>query len=212
MNKPISLCITAYDQDYNFLDNLLNQLKLQTEAPMEILVYCSGLNKLVLDPYIVINNTKVPLYLILSQKRTIQSIARNICSKIASGEIIIFFDVDDFPHTQKIEITNYIFKKYNPDFFVHNYSETPMDLTARIDKSNLIIKSNLSVSPTTTNIVCDKHPIHHAHIAVQKTVFANVIYNESMTFYRKEDGKFCQDLLNHKYNGLYTPTVLVQYN
>lgn len=36
-------------------------------------------------------------------------------------------------------------------------------------------------------------------------------FNENISAYRKEDGLFCQSLLNQNYQGIYTPEKLVVY-
>lgn len=211
MSYSLSLCITSYHKDVHLLNNLLLNFSQQTESPNEIIVYCSGLHGLRIEPYIEINQKRIPLYSVVSYKPTIQSIARNVCASIASGDIIMFFDVDDYPHHQKVEITKHIFNKYSPDFFLHNYSESRVVLDSNIDLSSLTVEPNLSINPNNTNIVCANHNIHHAHISVKKSIFDKVKYNESSLFYRKEDGKFCQDLLKNNYRGLYSPEILVEY-
>ena len=52
-----------------------------------------------------------------------------------------------------------------------------------------------SLSPTNINVKhrSDIH-IHHSHIACKKDI--PVRFNESIEFYRREDGKFCQDILD----------------
>jgi glycosyltransferase involved in cell wall biosynthesis len=212
--NTISLCITAFDQDYNLIPYLLEQFKEQTVAPTEIILYISGINSLDLPNKLSIKNTDIPINTIFSSKRTIQSIARNVCSSIASQDIVIFFDVDDLPHPQKIEATKHIFNKYNPDFLVHSYIQSyNRELTnfTNININNINIKTNLALNNKNTNLMCEDLPIHHAHIAVKKTVFSNVRFNESPKFYRTEDGKFCQDLLLNNYNGAYYTEPLVQY-
>jgi len=207
----ISLCITSYYKDVKLLNNLLNLFTSQTIAPYEIIVYCSGLDGMRLSPYLTIKNTSVPVFSVVSYKRTIQSVARNICASVATGDVIIFFDVDDYPHYQKIEITNEIFKKYDPDFMVHSYSKTDTNLYKTIEVEDIVPKNNLSNSAHDTNIICEDHSIHHAHIAVKKTIFEKIKYNEHINYYRKEDGKFCQDLLSHNFKGLFINYPLVIY-
>lgn len=207
----ISLCITSYYKDVKLLDNLLNLFTLQTMTPYEIIVYCSGLDGMRLSPYLTIKNTSVPIFSVVSYKRTIQSIARNICASVATGDIIIFFDVDDYPHNQKIEITRYIFEKYDPDFMVHNYANKSDNLSRHINHKDLIVENRLSIDPNSTNICCGDYDMHHAHIAVKKQVFDTIKYNENTEYYRKEDGKFCQDLLLNNFNGIFVDAPLVVY-
>ena len=67
-------------------------------------------------------------------------------------------------------------------------------------------------NPTCTNL---KAPtggrIHHAHVAVKKGFLETIRFNESPEYYRVEDGKFCQDLLDAGVNIYYLNQPLVYY-
>ena len=210
----LSFCITCYDGDYFLLDELFSHLQKQSQAPDELIVYSSGFNdELYLKTeFLEIAGKKIEIVYINSLERTIQSIARNICASFASGDIIIFFDVDDIPHFQKIEITKTLFKSHNSDFIVHAYSTTSIG-DPPIELSKSLIKKDLAINPLNTNIYSESYEstIHHAHIAVKKKCFEKVKFNESSEFYRKEDGKFCQDLLSNGFNGLFIDEKLVFY-
>lgn len=210
----ISFCITSFDKDCRLISNLLDMLAFQTVPPDEIIIYVSGVSGLNLPTQLIIANKLVPIYTIYSFKRTIQAIARNICSKIASRDILIFFDVDDEPHPQKIEITKSIFNQHTTDFVLHNYISSHIRNSptfSSIDPQLISLRDDLTQDTTNTNLICGGMPIHHAHIAVKKTVFQTISFNENFFYYRKEDGKFCQDLLTHNYKGVYCSEVLVRY-
>ena len=210
----ISFCITCYDGDYFLLDRLLSHLQKQTVAPDELIVYSSGIddNLYFKTEHIQIADKKIAIKYINSIQRTIQSIARNICASFASGDIIVFFDVDDIPHFQKIEITKKLFSSNDADFIVHAYSTINID-EKPIDISKSIIKKDLVFNNSNTNIYSKSYDrmIHHAQISVKKKCFDRVRFNESYEFYRKEDGKFCQDLLANNFTGLYIDEKLVFY-
>lgn len=210
----ISFCITCYDKDYFLLDNLLTILQKQTVAPDELIVYSSGIGDVNIFKIknIIINKTQVDIIYINNSQRTMQSIARNVCAGTASGDVIIFFDVDDIPHFQKIEITKNLFINHQIDFIVHNYSTNELKENY-IDISNSTLKQDLATNSSNTNIysLSNNGNIHHAHIAVKKKCFNKVKFNESFEFYRKEDGKFCQDLLQNNFKGLYINEELVLY-
>ena len=129
--------------------------------------------------------------------------------KKATAEEKIYATIEDF---QKIEITKNLFNQHDPDFIVHSYSVKGID-DSFIDQSKSIIKKDLVFSPCNTNIYSKSYDtmVHHAHIAVKKKCFEKVKFNESYDFYRKEDGKFCQDLLTNKFKGLYIDEKLVFY-
>lgn len=210
----LSFCITCYDGDYILLDRLLLALQKQTVAPDELIVYSSGFDDefFLKTEHVKIAGKNIEIKYINSLERTIQSIARNVCASFASGNIIVFFDVDDIPHFQKIEITKNLFDQHDPDFIVHSYSVKGID-DIFIDQSKSIIKKDLVFSLCNTNIYSKSYDsmVHHAHIAVKKKCFEKVKFNESYEFYRKEDGKFCQDLLTNKFKGLYIDEKLVFY-
>lgn len=208
--NTVSFCITSYVHDVHLIDELLDSLSRQTVYPNEIVIYTSGVRTIDLHKDVIFKNKKIPITILLRSEITMQSVARNTCASIASGDIIVFFDVDDVPHPQKIEITKYVFDKYNPDFFVHNYSSKIND--SNIDTKNISVIDKLSICPNSTNLFCEGFPIHHAHIAVRKKVFENTKFNEHINAYRKEDGIFCQDLVKNNYRGIYTLEQLVQYN
>ena len=200
----ISLCITSYDKDMHFIPRLLSEFKNQTRQPDETILLCSGIKRI--DDYHGIKTITIP-------QRIMQSKARNMCGNLAQGDIVVFFDVDDLPHCQKLEITEHVFKKYDPDFMLHNYrNKQSLDLNRKIDVSSLIIKHNLEPSTLNSNVICENYPIHHAHISVKRKVFEKVSFNEDKKYYRSEDGVFCQDLIKANYKGIYIPVELIQYN
>ena len=210
----LSFCITCYDGDYFLLDKLFSALEKQTQAPDELIVYSSGFDDELYfkTEHLEISGKKIDIKYINSLERTIQSIARNICASFASGDIVVFFDIDDIPHFQKIEITKKLFDTNDSDFIVHAYSTTGIE-DAPIDLSKSLIKRDLVINPLNTNIHSESYEsmVHHAHIAVKRKCFEKVKFNESFDFYRKEDGKFCQDLLLNNFNGLYIDEKLVFY-
>jgi glycosyltransferase involved in cell wall biosynthesis len=210
----LSFCITCYDGDYFLLDSLFDAIQKQTLAPDELIVYSSGFDSSLFfkTKSLQIAGKNIDIIYLNSQKRTIQSFARNACASFASGDIIVFFDVDDIPHFQKLEITKTLFDIHNPDFIVHSYSTTNIS-DSHIDISKSLIRKDLIIDQSCTNIYSKSHEsmIHHAHIAVKRKCFEKIKFNESFEFYRKEDGKFCQDLLINNFNGLYVDEKLVNY-
>ena len=212
----ISLCITCYDEDYQLLPKLLAILENhQTEHPNEIIIVCSGKDYLDIPKTIKINKEEIPITICCISNRIIQSKARNIGSSISKYDFIIFFDVDDYPHKQKIEITRKIIKDTDCDFFVHNYYNSDDNFSKILSTEsldNVEIHKVKDINKLCTNISVDDYPIHQAHICVKRSIFSKLKFNESWEFYRTEDGKFCQDLVTNGYQGIYCPIKLVQYN
>lgn len=219
--KNISLCITAYDKDIHLLSNLLLHLTMQTVAPTEILIYCSGVKNINTVDNIKIQNSIVPIIPIISNTRQLQSKARNVCSDYANTDLLIFFDIDDIPHPQKIEAIKAHILNY--DFLVHSYKKQ-LD-TKYFDLFNvhsIATCDNLYIdpNPNSTNIESNiKHPISHGHLAIKKHIFSNITYDENFYYYNSkgekfcsgEDGKFCQDLIRNGYKGIFLDFPLIIY-
>lgn len=208
----ISLCITSYNEDYSLIYNLLEEVQKQEALPAEIIFYCSGMQSVDISNVLAIKGQLVPIRTVFSSKKTNQATARNICSKIASSEYVMFFDVDDIPHPMKIYITRDVIRRTNIDFFVHDYHQVKHSNNFFED-----LPKNFKTFPITeidkgsTNIKCGDFPIHHSHVTVKKKVFEKIEFNETDQYYRREDGKFLQDLVISGYSGLYCPIKLVNY-
>lgn len=197
-----SLCITSYYKDIIYIDRLLSFLSKQTLEPNQIILFCSGIDG------VKIQNNKLDIEIFTQPQPATPAQARNYCANRAKEDVVIFFDIDDIPHPQKLEITMNTIKDY--DFLLHSYSINNTNFEI-IDNANIIGYTDLVADTNSTNISChDKH-IHHAHIAVKKHVLNNVRYNEDIYYFKKEDGKFCQDLLNN-YTGIYIDIPLVSYS
>lgn len=206
----LSLCITAYDGDFHLLDRLLLEFQKQTAAPFEVIVFCSGLDKENEESTIEIAKTKVPIRKFFLAERKMQSFARNFCADKSLGDWVMFFDVDDFPHPRKIQITEHVLADFVQDFVVHSYQNHGVFYMEK----DFQIYHWLEKAPNSTNIFCGAKKdaaIHHAHITVRRECFRAVKFNESKEFYRSEDGKFCQDLLDAGFQGAYVDLPLIFY-
>lgn len=206
----LSLCITCCDLDFHLLDGLLIEFQKQTIAPNEIIISSSGISDESLDKYksLEINERTTPIKVVNNPKRHFQSVARNLGAASSSFKYIMFFDVDDFPHPEKIELCMHNIKGL--DLLLHNYF--PNHEHDSFSYSDVPILSDLLINSSCTNLrVSPDRAIHHSHITVKRSIFNSIKYNESIDFYRKEDGKFCQDLVNSGYKGKYLNLPLVNY-
>lgn len=192
------------------VDSLLSLLEKQTSAPFEVLVFCSGKDEKNSESTIEIAKIIVPLKKFFLPERRMQSFARNFLAEKAKGEWITFFDVDDVPHPQKIEVVKKVVLENSCDFLVHSYQGHGSFNSIE----SFQIYKNLAKDSNSTNIICKdsfNYAIHHAHITVRKNCFNIVEFNESQDFYRSEDGKFCQDLLDSGFSGIFANCPLVWY-
>lgn len=197
----LSLCITCFDRDSVLVPRLLDHLENLTEKPDELIIIGSGLKSVDFEA------DKVFLF----PDRKNAAAARNKGFEISSSELIMFFDVDDYPHPQKIEIAKRCFN-HPIDALVHNYLINNTDFE-KYETDGLLpglaeLAADNHVSPT--NIKHSSNlPIHHAHITVRSDV--SVRFNESHAYERREDGKFCQDLILAGYKIGFSEHKLVSY-
>lgn len=228
----ISLCITCYDQDYHHVESRILELEQQTRYPDEVLVVCSGLEKLeVSDP-----NVKVYTF----PARMLPGGARNKGGELATGDVVSFCDTDDPMHPQKIEILGQIFKNEAVDALVHDYGLDSPDFAPIPNTEEIEIEQVTEVDerwekeqnhifdPHSGSVVFDgekmvshdiphtcvkapsNRPLHHGHISAKKEVFADLKYREDM--WLGEDGDFCQSIVKSpKYSLYYTPLSLINY-
>ena len=215
MKPTISLCITCYDGDYHLLVGLLTEFSKQVVLPDEIIISSSGMKEedlLPLEVYYV-DGEEVPVIHQNSEERTIQSVARNAGARASTKDVIIFFDVDDIPHPQKIEVTkDLFFHGTEIQAFIHSYKDgedKTFDDINEVKYCRVIAKH-----PENTNIITEAGVagIHHSHIAIRREVFDKVQFNESPEFYRLEDGKFCQDIVDTRLPFVFSKLKLVYYN
>ena len=235
MNPTISLCITCYNGDYHLLPSLLAEFAKQTVAPDEIIISSSGMksHELIKVNSLPIADTKVPIIHNNSEERIMQSMARNSGAKRSTKDVVIFFDIDDIPHPQKIEVTRYLFSGDHLYAFIHGFThdgdETPgtdfgsseeeskkaHDSFERVERlEDIPFCRVIAKHPLNTNIITEEGVgnIHHSHIAVRREIFDQVQFNESTDFYRREDGKFCQDIVDTTLPFIYSKLKLVYYH
>lgn len=219
MNQ-ISLCITSYYKDIIYLDRLWPYLESQTICPAEIILYCSGIKSINI-PSITINKQLIQIKTIIDYEPQLQTVARNVCADHANCDTIIFFDIDDIPHPQKLEATSYHINNY--DFLVHSFTKSIIKHEMLLaDIPNIKTTTNLYIDPNprSTNIESDiKRPITHGHLAIKKHVLEKVRFDTNLyyvdyngnKFCSGEDGRFCQDLVRNGYKGIFLDFPLIIY-
>mgnify|MGYP003151555212 CR=1 FL=1 len=223
----LSLCITCYDEDYQLLQELLVEFSKQTEAPEEIIISSSGLKagQLLDIDSLKIAEKDIPVIHQNNEERHMQSVARNVGASASTKDLVMFFDVDDIPHPQKIEVTKKIFADSSVDALLHDYHVAwsapwegrPEQVWSgypffKVGEVPPLVKIKTK-NPDNTNIIVDGSlPAHQAHITLKRSLFDSAQFNEDAVFYRKEDGKFCQDLVDLGINFSYIPLRLVEYS
>lgn len=221
-NLKITFCVTCYDGDIHLLqDRLLGIYAEQTVQPDEVLVIASGTSS---DPII----WDAPDLTIKSfEKRKLPGGARNQGGKFATGDVIVFCDVDDPIHPQKCEVVKKIFEdNKDVDALIHNFNWDTGDLETLYDLEDIKIEKIVDVDrrweeeqnyvfdpykdiPRTCVIIPSEMAAHHGHISCKKEIFDSIQYREDM--WLGEDGDFCQSIVKSNYKLYYTPVILINY-
>jgi glycosyltransferase involved in cell wall biosynthesis len=211
-NKPekISVLITAHAPYVKYLERVVAAFTSQSLPPFEIIVFVNGVDK---EPTV-----KFPLssyiQLHIHKGKLNAAAARNKGAKLCAGDVVVFFDADDLPSKYKIEFTSHIFCTYSPDLFIHNYHyRKPCVFMNERKRSFHEIKiiHDIKIAPSSTNVIADRFPVHHAHVAVKKEVWCEIHYDERPRYNRREDGKFCQDVVAAEKRVVFADYKLVSY-
>lgn len=215
---PISIIIPTYPPHFHKIDNLICNIISQTNYPEEVIICASECSQE--DGDILKENLndkfrpnfKIIVSTTINKNNPAENRNRGI--SISKNKYIMNLDCDDFSHCRKIEIMNYIIQKYpNVDLICHNYILNNIPnyetLNFNIDITNLKIYNDvdkykkdtlnmLKLKPNCTNMNIENKWIHHAHIVFNKEF--GIRFNETKEYFKREDGKLCQDfLLNDKY-------------
>jgi glycosyltransferase involved in cell wall biosynthesis len=175
-----TLCITCWSQDVHMLNETLSAFKRQTEHPNEIVIVGNDLKDIkVEDPRIIT---------FAEPTRRSPSFNRNKGAELATGDVIIYHDVDDIPHRQKIELIKKAFTEHDVDAFVHgfnindmhpfNYSDLDIEKITEL-KDDKYLKSSAE-------------DLSHGHLSIKREIVNELKYNEGIFF--GEDADFCKRL------------------
>lgn len=122
----ISIIIPCHYHYIKYLDICFEGILNQTKIPYEVILVISQtldkhknwifekFNKKFLD-----KNIKFKIINFLNIQYA--GINRNIGALNAVGDLLVFIDADDIIHPMKIEITEYLYNKYNFDGMLHSY-------------------------------------------------------------------------------------------
>jgi glycosyltransferase involved in cell wall biosynthesis len=180
-------------------------------APDEIIVSSSDLpeppNKIFGYNYdgILISNEMVPIRFVNRTRRGLHGFPRNQGADNCDSDFIMFFDVDDIPHPQKIGVTKFILRNCG-DALVHNYYLDNSNFTNYLNFTHSEIHGK---NPSNTNLLADDW-VHHGHLTIRPEIVRQIRYNEHRTL--GEDGEFCQAVYDQGHKILYCPHQLVCYN
>lgn len=203
----ISICITCWHKDFRFLNRATKALAQQTVLPDQFIISSSTLlpeqiasiPKFIADVPVSTINSTLPLY---------AGGARNQVIHKNTSDIIVFFDIDDIPHPQKVEITKDCFNSKSVDAFVHNFSRgnPPFNTINKYEYTDIIDTMGIYLKPPGRGAA----EVHHGHIAIKRDVLDTASYNEKQR--RGQDSVFASQLVRkYKYKVRYSPEKLINY-
>lgn len=186
-NSKISLIIPCWYKHFQFLLPLLRLYEQQTLLPDEVVVVIANSNKLDKEQIDIFKNEKFKFEtnIIEIPEISFAGNSRLVGLKNSKHDIIIFQDVDDIPHKQRVEIIKYYFDRYpNIVHICHKWSKRPLefyDSSFEIDKTKYIIPRN--------NIFTTKYRqlehVANGNIAIRKYIIPTINwYSKTL---RKQD-------------------------
>jgi glycosyltransferase involved in cell wall biosynthesis len=193
----VSLCITCWSGDIHMLPELISNIKKQTVQPDEIIVVGNNITEI---------NTEDGIITYAEPTRRSVSFSRNKAAELSNGDILIFHDVDDVPHVQKIELIKKAFENDEVDVFVHGfligsmypfkYPELKMSKITEMQFPRPYLKA-------------PREDVSHGHVSIKKEILDKIKYDEEVTF--GEDAEFCKRLFLARYNIYYGDHKLINY-
>lgn len=227
-NNKISVIIPCYPPDLPEIAKALTSLAQSSYLPDEVIVALSQTTakqgSLLAEKYQ--KKHTFPVKFATTVKKQFAGQNRNRGVKKARYNILVFFDADDLCHPQKLEITKYIFDKYQPKMFLHHFHEGLGKFTKyNLDKLELrftddIFKYTFGRPPKRKNasFIFTNQPSvpywvgtgqpHHGHGAFDKSVFKKIKYTNLR---RGQDLRFCLDVLWKFKSCVYAEADLICY-
>lgn len=195
-----TLCITCWSQDVHMLNQTLSCFKSQESHPDEIIVVGNQLNE------IKVADSAIKTF--AEPTRRSPSFNRNKGAEIASGDVIIYHDVDDLPHPQKIQFIKKAFTEHDVDAFVHGFSEGMM-YPYRYGDLEIERISKIKQDQYLHSDICTDGDLHHGHLSIKKELVNEFKYNEAIFF--GEDADFIKRVFLAGHHVAYGNHKLINY-
>jgi len=195
-----TLCVTCWSQDVHMLSETLSAFRAQESAPDEIVVVGNGLREIKVD------NSSIRTF--AEPTRRSPSFNRNKGAEIASGDVIIYHDVDDLPHPQKIHFIKKAFLEHDVDAFVHGFSEGMM-YPYRYGDLEIERISKIKQDQYLHSDICTDGDLHHGHLSIKKDLVTKYQYNEDIYF--GEDADFIKRVFLAGHHVAYGNHKLINY-
>lgn len=234
MDLDISVVIPCYGPHLQYIDSTLSNIIDQTSLPKEIILISSETDdktkQEIVNKYSSLFENKNIIFKVINT--TLQQYAginRNAGAMLATSEYIMFINANDIIHPQKIEITKYFLKRYQPNMLLHSYTNNPSEtFNQKIDYINAKIIPNetlytytfkiparrsrgAELKGRTTTVIklnsTNKVP-HHGYPTIKRSLMNTYKYSNLR---QGQDSLFIRDILWSVGNVLYIDLELVSH-
>ena len=182
------------------LPDTLAAFEQQTQQPDEIIVVGNDLSE------INIPNNDIKAFAAPTRKSP--SFNRNKGAEIATGDVIIYHDVDDLPHRQKVEFVQKAFLEHDVDAFVHGFEYNKLYPFMYTDLDMKRVEK-LKEGKYLYSDICVDGDLHHGHLSIKRDIVNQLKYKEHIFF--GEDSEFARRVLLKGYSVYYGNHKLINY-
>jgi glycosyltransferase involved in cell wall biosynthesis len=182
------------------LNQTLSCFRVQESKPDEVIIVGNNLREIKVD------NSAIRTF--AEPTRRSPSFNRNKGAEIASGDVIIYHDVDDLPHPQKIHFIKKAFLEHDVDAFVHGFSEGTM-YPYRYGDLEIERISKIKQGQYLHSDICTDGDLHHGHLSIKKDLVTKYQYNEDIYF--GEDADFIKRVFLAGHHVAYGNHKLINY-
>lgn len=194
----VVVLIPCYQPHFKYIPTLLQNIAKSTRKPDRIAISCSSW---ICDTYMRLFIETIPVDIYFHSRPMNAAENRNYAARLATENILTFFDSDDLMYPERIEYVCETLQR-GADVAYHSYSRAIMydpnfifpsieDLT--ISSSNIVPDPN----PWSTGIMCDPPnglALCHGHLTIWRNVFSRFQYDESVVRSREEDSLYARTL------------------
>lgn len=223
---PVSLIIAATAHDVDCLQRLLKYVSLGSALPSQIIIVLSQANAAWFAKGRLLNliqthtSSAINTVVILRNGKWNQAENRNRGLSVASEIFVTFFDSDDIPHPQRLEIVvNKLSQNPHIKGVLHGYLDYKDSKNVTFDSVYTSLIADLSEcstkydewdlyqtwhqtqkeNPHRTYWCCEvmgEHvpSMHNAMLTVRRSGMFT-FFSESLPYYRREDSRFISDLI-----------------
>lgn len=219
----VSVIIPCHWKHFNELTNLIKCYENQSKLPDEIIIVVSEFDKInnVKISKLLLNKYKISVKFILINNVSFAGENRNIGSKQAIGDILVYNDADDIPDKKRIEYIDHYFRNYDIDLLYHSYNFGPGSLAmifkehpeakGLLDEENRYIET-LDLTPVKyllniDDIFCDI-PYHFGNCAISKKLFNQIQWPKSQ---RGQDYEYFLSIQESNFKIFLIDAPLIEY-